>query len=115
MGSSPKGGDASGSVYESPAPKADARKIWRKVISVGLVPALDRNHPNDIVKDFENDAVTSDPKAVLMRAGKWFGKLERVRLGCKKAHLGANAPSVQGSEAIELIFRRRREDNFHTL
>jgi hypothetical protein len=35
-----------------------------KFLPVGVVPALDRNHPNDIVKNFENDTVISNSEAV---------------------------------------------------
>jgi hypothetical protein len=56
-----------------------------KVLPIGFIPSLNRDHPDDIVKDFENNPIIADTEAVLMRAGEWFGKLQRVALGCKKS------------------------------
>src|SRR5271154_7151253 len=51
-----------------------------KFLSVCLVPALDRNHPNDIVKDFENNPVIADAEAVFLGAGERFCKFQWIGL-----------------------------------
>jgi hypothetical protein len=98
------------SVHDSPTPIGETPKT---LLSVSLVPAFNCDHPQCVIKHFENYSIVTDAKAILVGTGERFGERERVRLRGVKTHFCADAPSIQRSQTVELFFRRRREDKFH--
>ena len=49
--------------FRSREPGPD-RETPNNLLSIGLVAALDRKHPNCIVHDFKNQAIVADAKAI---------------------------------------------------
>ena len=82
---------------------------------VRFVAALNCCHPNRIVKNFKDDSIIADAKAVLIGAGERLGELQRVQLERIEFYLFNDALLQATGPAIELAVRSLGKSHPHTI